>query len=324
MDWSLKYRPRKLDDLIGQDVNRDILKDLVAKDKLFNAMIFYGRSGCGKTTTARILGHELEAEVIELDAASNNGVDDARNIKEMASKLALTGRKKIFIIDEAHMLSKSAWNALLKVIEEPNSKTHFIFCTTEYVAIPNTIRGRSHMFKFYAIEAEVLKDYAGFVLNEEGLKLPEQVADIIIKESKGQVRDMLKLLQVAADQNLDSVEKLEKFLALPDIKGMGAFLAAVLGGNSKLAVRVLKSLNTDLLEWRNKLEELVYEILEDFYGIKSLTYNESQASKLKELPRIHPIEKFGRILDYMLKVNRSETAFQLLYILAVLGVDNVN
>lgn len=180
------------------------------------------------------------------------------------------------------------------------------------------------MFKFYAIEAEVLKDYAGFVLNEEGLKLPEQVADIIIKESKGQVRDMLKLLQVAADQNLDSVEKLEKFLALPDIKGMGAFLAAVLGGNSKLAVRVLKSLNTDLLEWRNKLEELVYEILEDFYGIKSLTYNESQASKLKELPRIHPIEKFGRILDYMLKVNRSETAFQLLYILAVLGVDNVN
>ena len=108
MDWSLKYRPQRLDDLIGQDVNVEILKDLVANDKLFSAMIFYGTSGCGKTTTARILVNELNAEVIELDAASNNGVDDARNIKEMASKLALTGRKKIFIIDEAHMLSRSA------------------------------------------------------------------------------------------------------------------------------------------------------------------------------------------------------------------------
>lgn len=324
MDWSLKYRPRRLDDLVGQDVNKEILKDLVAKDKLFNAMIFYGRSGCGKTTTARILVNEMDAEVIELDAASNNGVEDARNIKDMASKLALTGRKKIFIIDEAHMLSKSAWNALLKIIEEPNSKTHFIFATTEYTAIPTTIRGRSHMFKFYALEPEVLKDYAGKILHHEGIELPESVVDLIIKESKGQVRDMLKLLQVAAEQNLNTVEKLEKFLALPDIKGMGAFLSAVLSGNSRLAVRVLKGLNTDLIEWRDRLEELVYEILEDHYGISRLPYTDSQSSKLRELTTLHPLEKFGKILDYLLKVNRAETAFQLLYVLAVLGVDNVN
>ena len=206
MDWSLKYRPQRLDDLIGQDVNVEILKDLVANDKLFSAMIFYGTSGCGKTTTARILVNELNAEVIELDAASNNGVDDARNIKEMASRLALTGQRKIFIIDEAHMLSRSAWNALLKVIEEPNSKTHFIFATTEYRAIPTTIRGRSHMFKFYAIDHEVLKDYAGMILQKEGVTLPEGVADLIIKESKGQVRDMLKLLQVASEQKLNTIE----------------------------------------------------------------------------------------------------------------------
>ncbi len=324
MDWSLKYRPRVLDDLIGQDVNKEILKDLVMKDKLFSAMIFYGRSGCGKTTTARILVNETNAEVIELDAASNNGVEDARNIKDMASKLALTGRKKIFIIDEAHMLSKSAWNALLKIIEEPNSKTHFIFATTEYTAIPATIRGRSHMFKFYALEPELLKDYAGKILHEEGVKLPEAVADLIIKESRGQVRDMLKLLQVAAEQNLSTVEKLEKFLALPDIKGMGAFLSAVLSGNSRLAVRVIKGLNTDLIEWRDRLEELVYEVLEDHYGISKLSYTDSQTSKLRELTTLHPLEKFGKILDYLLKVNRSETAYQMLYVLAVLGVDNVN
>lgn len=324
IDWSLKYRPQRLDDLVGQDVNKEILKDLVEKDKLFGAMIFYGRSGCGKTTTARILVNELDAEVIELDAASNNGVEDARNIKEMASRLALTGRKKIFIIDEAHMLSKSAWNALLKIIEEPNSKTHFIFATTEYAAIPATIRGRSHMFKFYSIEPEVLKDYAGYILSQENAKLPESVADLIIKESKGQVRDMLKLLQISIEQRLDTVEKLEKFLALPDIKGMGAFLTAVLSGNSKLAVKVLKGLNTDLLEWKDRLEDLIYEILEDHYEIRELKYTISQVEKLKELANIYPLEKFGKILDYLLRINRADTAFQLFYVLAVLGVDNVN
>lgn len=324
MDWSLKYRPQRLDELVGQDVNVEILKDLVAKDRLFSAMIFYGTSGCGKTTTARILVNELNAEVIELDAASNNGVDDARNIKDMASKLALTGRKKIFIIDEAHMLSRSAWNALLKVIEEPNSKTHFIFATTEYRAIPSTIRGRSHMFKFYAIEPEILKDYAGMILQREGVSLPEEVADLIIKESKGQVRDMLKLLQVASEQKLNTVEKLEKFLALPDIRGMGAFLSAVLEGNSKLAVRVLKGLKTDLIEWRDRLEQLIYEMLEDHYGISQLAYPESQTTKLRSLTTQHGLEKFGKILDYLLKITRADTAFQLLYVLAVLGVDNVN
>lgn len=324
MDWSLKYRPRRLDDLIGQDVNKEILKDLVLKDKLFGAMIFYGRSGCGKTTTARILVNELNAEVIELDAASNNGVDDARNIKDMASKLALTGRKKIIIIDEAHMLSKAAWNALLKAIEEPNDKTHFIFCTTEYVAIPATIRGRSHMFKFYSVPEDILVNYAKHILELEGYMLDEDCIDLIVKESKCQVRDMLKLLQVAAEHNLNTVEKLEKFLALPDIRGMGAFLSAVLSGNSRLAVKVIKGLNTDLIEWRDRLEELIYEVLEDHYGISKLAYSDSQTRKLRELATLHPLEKFGKILDYLLKVNRSETAYQMLYVLAVLGVDNVN
>lgn len=324
MDWSLKYRPQRLDDLVGQDVNRDILKDLVKNDKLFSAMIFYGRSGCGKTTTARILVNELEAEVIELDAASNNGVEDARNIKDMASKLALTGRKKIFIIDEAHMLSRSAWNALLKIIEEPNSRTHFIFATTEYRAIPTTIRGRSHMFKFYALEPEVLKDYAGYILQQENVRLPEDVADLIVKESGGQVRDMIKLLQVAAEQNFNTVEKLEKFLALPDTRGMGAFLSAALSGNSKLGVKVLKDLNTDLLEWRDRLEQLIYELLEDKYGLRPLVYSESQAAKLRELTSQHELYKFGKILDYLLKITRADTAYQLLYVLVVLGVDNVD
>ncbi len=320
-DWALKYRPQRLFDLVGQEVNKEILTKLVDTGKLFNAMIFYGRSGCGKTTTARILVNELHAEAIELDAASNNGVEDARNIKDIASKLALSGRDKIIIIDEAHMLSKAAWNALLKAIEEPNEKTHFIFCTTEYTAIPTTIRGRSQMFKFYSIQPEVLKSYAQHILHEEGFELDDDCIDLVIRESKGQVRDLLKLLQVASEQRLTTAEKLQKFLAIPDTRGMGAYLEAVLSGNAKMAVKVLKSLNTDLMEWRNRLEQLVYEILEDKFNINELTYPIAQTSKLRQLGSTYTPQQFGKVLDYLLKVNRADTAYQLLYVLATLGIE---
>ena len=320
-DWAVSHRPQTLLDLVGQQVNRDILADLVSKDKLYSAMIFYGRSGCGKTTTARILVNEMNAEFVELDAASNNGVDDARNIKDIASKLALTGKHKIIIIDEAHMLSKAAWNALLKAIEEPNDKTHFIFCTTEYTAIPATIRGRSQMFKFYSIPFEELTAYAKKILAMHSKELDDDCIDLIVKESKGQVRDLLKMLQVAAEQNLKTAEAFSKFLALPDTKGMGAFLSAILSGNAKMAVKVLKGLNTDLLEWRNRLEQLIYEILEDKYEISELRYPLAQATKLRELGATYKPQAFGKILDYLLKVDKSETAFQLLYVLATLGVD---
>ena len=320
-DWALKYRPKKLNELVGQDVNKEILSTLVAENKLFNAMIFYGRSGCGKTTTARILVNELDAEAVELDAASNNGVDDARNIKDIASKLALTGRHRVITIDEAHMLSKAAWNALLKAIEEPNEKTHFIFCTTEYTAIPATIRGRSQMFKFYSIPRETLKEYARHILQLEGSELDDDCIDLIVRESKGQVRDLLKLLQVASEQGLATEEKLRRFLAIPDTRGMGAYIDAVLSGNAKMAVKVLKGLSTDLLEWRNRLEQLVYEVLEDRFEIEELSYPIAQTSKLRQLGANYTTKQFGKLLDFLLKITKAETAYQLLYVLAVEGID---
>lgn len=323
MDWATKYRPARLTDLVGQEVNQQILTQLVSENKLYNAMIFYGRSGCGKTTTARILVNELQAESVELDAASNNGVDDARNIKDIASKLALTGKQKIIIIDEAHMLSRAAWNALLKAIEEPNAKTHFIFCTTEYTAIPATIRGRSQMFKFYSIPHETLVNYAKHILQQEQIVLDDDCIQLIVKESKGQVRDMLKLLQVAGEQKLTTVDKFSAFLALPSTAGMGSFLTSILSNNAKQGIKVLRDLQTDLIEWRNKLEALIYEILEDKYGISELNYPLAQASKLHALGETHTAQEFGKILDYLLKITKSETAFQLLYVLATLGVDGL-
>lgn len=324
IDWSLKYRPKNLVGLIGQDVNREILTTLVEQKKLFSAMIFYGRSGCGKTTTARILVNELDAEVIELDAASNSGVEDARNIKDIASKLALSGRRKIIIIDEAHMLSRAAWNALLKIIEEPNDKTHFIFCTTEYNAIPTTIRGRSQMFKFYSIPKDVQKQYVIDILKQEKAEVDERLIEFIIKESKGQMRDLLKTLQKAVETGITTVSQMAESLGIPDVKGMGSYLTAVLNNDSKTAVRALKDVadKTDsLLSWKARLEDLIYEILEDNYGLGELNYPLMQAQKLRQLTEQHKPQIFGKVLDYLLKIYKEETAFQVLYVLAVLGVE---
>lgn len=324
-DWSLKLRPQKLQDLVGQDVNREIFSSLIAQGKMYNAMIFYGRSGCGKTTTARILGNEMNAEVVELDAASNNGVDDARNVKDIASKLALSGRHKIIIIDEAHMLSKAAWNALLKAIEEPNEKTHFIFCTTEYSAIPLTIRGRCQMFKFYSIPQDTLIGYAKHVLALEHKDLDDDCIALIVRESKGQVRDLLKNLQVAAEQGYTTAEKFSEFLALPDTKGMGSYIKSLLVGEPKQAIKALKEAQqkTDLIEWKNRLEKLIYEMLEDKYGISELMYPIQQTQRLRELTEAFKPQCFGKILDYLLKIDKAENAYQLLYVLATLGVEGV-
>lgn len=319
-DWALKHRPQTLDALVGQEVNREILRRLIDTDKLYNAMIFYGRSGCGKTTTARILVNETNAEVVELDAASNNSVDDARNIKDIAAKLSLTGRRKIIIIDEAHMLSKAAWNALLKAIEEPNDKTHFIFCTTEYAAIPVTIRGRSQMFKFYSIPHQQLFDYAKHILSLEGKELEDDCIHLIVRESQGQVRDLLKMLQVAAEQGYKTAADFSKFLALPDVKGMGAYLTGVLSGDAKLAVKALKTVEGDLLEWRKRLEKLIYEVLEDAFDISELQYPIAQSTKLRELGQTYRPAQFGKILDFLLRVDKAETAPKLLYVLATVGV----
>lgn len=319
-DWALKYRPQKLTELVGQDVNKEILTKLLSEDRLYNAMIFYGRSGCGKTTTARILANEMDAEIVELDAASNNGVDDAREIKEIASRLALTGKHKIIVIDEAHMLSKQAWNALLKVIEEPNSKTHFVFCTTEYSSVPLTIRGRSQMFKFYSIPQEVLYSYASDIANKERCSVPEEVLRIVVKESKGQVRDLLKLLQVVAQQSLNTEEKVNKYLAVPPTAGMGSFIMSVLGGQPKNAIKVLKGLEVDYIEWVSRLRDLVYEILEDKFGIKSLPYTLAQSAKLRALGESFEVSQFGKLLDAFLRITKPDQAYSQLYTLSVLGV----
>lgn len=320
-EWAVELRPKSLNQMIGQEANIEILQKWVDTKTLPNALIFYGRSGSGKTTAGRILPLLMGAELIELDAASHNSVDDARQISEQALRMSLTGRDKIFLIDEVQALSNSAWQALLKTIEEPNPKIHFLLCTTEYTKLPLTIRGRSRMLKFYSIPKEQLKEYAEAVLEHKGYKLSEEVIDLVVDQSNGQVRDLLKILQTAAEGNF-TLEKFKKFFAIPDDAGMRNFINAVLTDSKKSGLKVLNSVDTDLLEWVTGLQKHIYRLLEHKHAVTPMNFgdNITLANKVATLIGKFSDQQFGALLTELNKINNAQTAYANLYALLFRGI----
>lgn len=318
-DWSIKYRPKTLSEVVGQKINIELLQERLSNP--YQTMIFYGSSGCGKTTTARALANDLGAEVIELDAAANNSVDDAREILDYVARKSFTGVYKFVILDECHLLSRQAMNALLKTIEEPPKKVVFLFCTTEYKALPQTILGRSQLFKFYPLSEEELTSLYERVKEEEGFIFNDELVPQIIQRTKNQARDFLKLLQKAVDAGVKTVEGLEKLTSTPPIAMAGAYLQGVLHGDAKLAISALKKIKTPLMEWRDRLISLIYEIQEDRCGIQELRYSFVQATKLRTLGTEFKSKDFGHILTYLISIKREEEAYALLFSLALRGLD---
>ncbi|MBQ6632027.1 MAG: AAA family ATPase, partial [Romboutsia sp.] len=166
----LKYRPKDFNGVIGQESIIKILKQQLDTDNIFNCMIFSGVSGTGKTTVARIFADEVNKHCgypIEIDAASNNGVDNVKQIVSSAAERSINSEYKVYIIDEAHMLSTQAWNAFLKTIEEPPKYTIFIFCTTDPHKIPETIQNRCMRFNFTRVVPSLIEQKLDFICRSE-------------------------------------------------------------------------------------------------------------------------------------------------------------
>jgi len=215
-----RYRPDSFADLIGQTQVTEPLKAALNSDRVHHAYLFSGPRGCGKTTSARILARCLNCEkgptdnpcgkcpscielatggpgsldVVEIDAASHNGVDDARDLRERAIFAPSRDRYKIFILDEAHMVTPQGFNALLKIVEEPPEHIKFIFATTEPDKVIGTIRSRTHHYPFRLVPPAELLDYLDQVLSAEGFEAAEGVMPLVVRASGGSVRDALSLL----------------------------------------------------------------------------------------------------------------------------------
>ena len=260
-----KYRPQRFADLVGQEHVTRTLANAIAHDRVHHAYLFCGGRGLGKTTAARLLAkclvcvkgptidacnvcHECVAvtegrsvDVIEIDGASNNKVEDVRNIREQVRYLPQTARRKIYIIDEVHMLTGSAFNALLKTLEEPPEHVTFIFATTEVHELPATILSRVSRFDFRRLSSAQLVAHLQWILTNEGVSVEEAGLYTIARAGDGSVRDSLTLLDkviaFASDTNKIGADEVRVVLGVPGALAVAGLVEAVLARDPTLTLR---------------------------------------------------------------------------------------
>lgn len=211
---AVKYRPKIFEEVCSQESIIKILRRQLELKQFKNTYLFCGASGCGKTTVARIFANEINKGIgspIEIDGASNNGVDNVKSIIKSASERSIDSEYKIYIIDECHALTNQAWQAFLKCIEEPPTYTIFIFCTTDPQKIPATILNRVMRFNFNRISNEKIRERLEYISQQENFINYNDACDYISRICNGQMRDGIALLEKCAsyDINLDINNVLE-------------------------------------------------------------------------------------------------------------------
>ncbi|MEN9524423.1 MAG: hypothetical protein RL536_492 [Candidatus Parcubacteria bacterium] len=239
------YRPSKWSEVIGQDHVVSALKDSVAQGRPAHAYLFSGSRGTGKTSVARILAKDLKTadeDVYEIDAASNRGIDDIRELREHVSVLPFSSPFKVYIIDEVHMLSKDAWNALLKTLEEPPQHVVFVLATTELDKVPDTIISRCQTFSFRKPSREIIRKHVVAVAKKEDYELDAGASDLIALLGDGSFRDALgmleKVISSSADKKL-SREEVEAITGAPRAGLVNSFIEALLVKDEDQALKAL-------------------------------------------------------------------------------------
>ncbi len=315
---ALKYRPQTFDDLIGQEVVAETIKNSIKADKVPNAYLFTGIRGIGKTTIARIVAKSLNClngieklckeslcenceaisssrhiDVLEMDAASKTGVDDVRDLIEFSRYGPTSSKYKIFIIDEVHMLSKQAFNALLKTLEEPPEYLKFIFATTEIKKIPITVVSRCQRFDLSRIKSTELLNFIKKIKDKENGKVTNEALKLIVKISEGSVRDALSLLDRAllsleSEKELD-LNAAQKIFGYFDKSQLIDMFNLILKGDENKVIEIYRNIYDQGVEPKIFINDFL-EILYYFKNINSLTLegtnfslNDEEYNNIKEI-----------------------------------------
>ncbi len=248
-----RYRSKSFDELIGQEPIARTLRNAISAGRVAHAYLFCGTRGVGKTSSARLFAVALnggtpevdaaimagrDSDVIEIDAASNTGVDNVRDLIANAAYRPLRGKFKIYIIDEVHMLSQGAFNALLKTMEEPPEHVKFILCTTDPHKVPPTIQSRCQRFDFRPIPPTLIGEHLRAVVKQEGLEAEPELIHAVAKAGNGSMRDALSLLDrvMATGEKKLKLALLEELLGLPESELVGSLLDAIAAGDAGAAL----------------------------------------------------------------------------------------
>lgn len=246
-----KYRSRSFDEVVGQDNIVNPLKQSIASGRIAHAYLFTGPRGTGKTSIARIFanaingfeyGDQLPIDIIEIDGASNRRIDEIRELKERIHTSPVQAKYKVYIIDEVHMLTKEAFNALLKTLEEPPEHAVFILATTEAHKLPATIISRTQRYTFRLVSPEVVKEHLAYICKQEGFKYEDSALLTIAKMGQGSFRDSISLLDQVSSVGDITEANVSSTLGTVDSKSMSELLAAVRSATPKEIVQKLQEL----------------------------------------------------------------------------------
>ena len=335
-----KYRPQTFAELIGQDAMVRTLANAIARDRLAHAFLMTGVRGVGKTSTARLIAKALNCigpdgeggptispcgvcepctaiaegrhiDVIEMDAASHTGVDDVREIIEAVRYAAVSARYKIYIIDEVHMLSRNAFNALLKTLEEPPAHVKFLFATTEVDKLPVTVLSRTQRFDLRRIPVELLEAHFAEICRKEGVEAEDEALHIVANAAEGSVRDGLSILdQAIAHADMDTggkvtAERVRDMLGLADRGAQRRLFAHILDGDAKGALTAVDdqyALGVEPLALMRSLMDLTHRIaLTQVSGGEAEATTAEEREQLTEWAKRLEVGQVHRLWQLLLK-----------------------
>lgn len=353
-----QYRPKVFDQVLGQDKVVNVLKNQIKNKNFSHAYLFAGERGCGKTSAAKIFAkainclnpqdgspclecencraieEETSLDVVEMDAASNRRIDDIRNLRDNVIYPPANLKYKVYIIDEAHMITREAFNALLKIMEEPPKHLVFILATTEIDKIPKTILSRVQKFEFNKIDSSKIREQINIILKDQNVKMENEAIDLIIRKAKGAMRDALSILDqvLSFDKEEYLLKDVEFILGSVDFEKINKLVTSIIAKDQRESLKDLVAIRDD---GKSNLD--IVDSLINFYrdlmvlkvsGDDTSFENKERLDLLKEkigdisLERI--LTSLDVLNDYFIKINSSSNTDILSEVLVLRLIDTVD